>query len=74
MKPTALDVMDVMFDMLWERDGNSVEPEKFVDRLRHKLGNMPVFMPSQEQMDSAAAMYLIAEMIVKASLDKCTQH
>lgn len=74
MKPTVIDVMVVMFDMLWERDGNPVEPEKFEARLKHKMGISPAFSPSQEQMDSAAAMYLIAEMYVKTTLDKCAQH
>lgn len=71
-QPTVYDIMDIVFDLMWETSGQVVPtPEKYVEVLKEKTGLVPPTPPTQETMAAALAFYCFAEDQVKDVLEKC---
>lgn len=71
-KPTTFDIMDIVFDLMWETNGQVVpDAEKYLKVLKDKTGLVPVSPPTKETMTSALALYCYAEDYVKQVLKKC---
>lgn len=71
-KPTTYDIMDIVFDMMWETDGQVIpDPQKYTELVKDKTGLLPKTEPNEVTMMHALGAYLACEEEVKEVLEKC---